>query len=971
MRTMTQRRRVTAQLLKAVAAVFVLAMAAHSAGLVYYNRHEFPTATIGATYEPPNGRGEMPITQVVAQGPAERAGLRAGDRIRTVNGQPLVTAYPLWNAIDRGRPGDRVALAVLQPNGSEVHDAALELEAPVIPFDTAVAPITAVRLAALNILAFYPVPFLIVVAIVLTQRYHDRHAWLLAVLFASFSAGTRPLDLEPVIHPLLRKPLITYSLFWALVPQGALNCFFATFPERTPLDRRLPWLKVVLLGVPLVVGAVLATVTLFRVETPAYLRPGGLRPPALMAIGVHAAMGYGLGLGSLAWNAFRGRPETKRRTRVMLWGTAGAILPVVIVGSISAGAGIEFIEFPFWVWVGSILALFLLPLSFAYAVVKHQVMEIPVLLRRSARYVVVRHAIITVGVVIGFALTFAFAAIFSRVFPDDPRTGVSEMELRVLSGVAGALFGVLTAVATRKGLSRITRRVDRSFFREEYDARQLLQDLARRTRGASDRQQLAALLERSLGDALHPSTILVLLRTEAGGLEPVVAPDRSDRPSVDATEIARAADIRSGVITIRSGELPAPLASLAAVHPELLAAMLGHDEQLEGLIVLGSRLSDEPYSREDRELVASVAAQAGIALQSLRLAGVIADRIEAERRAVHELEIARAVQAKLLPQHVPALASLDYAGICIQARQVGGDYYDFLSLGPDRLGLVLADISGKGISAALLMASLQASLRSHYNWTPEDLPQILRAVNRTFFDSTETSRYATLFVGIYDEGAARLRYANCGHPPPVLLGADGSVQHLNPTAGVIGLFEEWKCDVREIELGRGKTLVLFSDGVVEAFDAHGNEFGEERLVDLLRAGTASRLPADLLVQSVVTAVQRHSGPEPSDDFTLIVVRGLGVPSSQGTSADREPVFSSTRSAPSISFGPAARLRTLAEMAPYQSTWQGRTKPHWRANARLAANYGSPEGKDAAEDRQAQTQRPLSHSAALRRPAIGN
>ena len=384
-----------------------------------------------------------------------------------------------------------------------------------------------------------------------------------------------------MIHPLLRTPLITYSLFWAFVPQGALYCFFATFPERTPLDRRLPWLKVVLLGVPIVVGAVLAAVTLFSVETPAYLQPGGLRPPALtwvtFAIGVHSVVGYGLGLGSLAWNAFRGRPETKRRTRVMLWGTAGAILPVVILGSISAGSGIEFIEFPFWVWVGSLMALFLLPLSFAYAVVKHQVMEIPVLLRRSARYVAVRHAIITVGVVIGVALTFAFAAIFSRVFPDDPRTGVSEMELRVLSGVAGALFGVLTAVATRKGLSRITRRLDRSFFREEYDARQLLQDLARRTRGVSDRQQLAELLERSLGDALHPSTILVLLRTEAGRLEPVVAPDRSEGPSVDATEIERAADIRSGVITIRSGELPAPLASLAAVHPELLAAMQGHD----------------------------------------------------------------------------------------------------------------------------------------------------------------------------------------------------------------------------------------------------------------------------------------------------------------------------------------------------------------------------------------------------------
>jgi phosphoserine phosphatase RsbU/P len=106
--------------------------------------------------------------------------------------------------------------------------------------------------------------------------------------------------------------------------------------------------------------------------------------------------------------------------------------------------------------------------------------------------------------------------------------------------------------------------------------------------------------------------------------------------------------------------------------------------------------------------------------------------------AGRELEIAREVQSKLLPQRAPVLESLDYAGVCIQARLVGGDYYDFLYLGPGRLGLVLADISGKGISAALLMASLQASLRSHYAQAPDDLPRVLRAVNQTFFESTAT-----------------------------------------------------------------------------------------------------------------------------------------------------------------------------------------------------------------------------------------
>ena len=175
-----------------------------------------------------------------------------------------------------------------------------------------------------------------------------------------------------------------------------------------------------------------------------------------------------------------------------------------------------------------------------------------------------------------------------------------------------------------------------------------------------------------------------------------------------------------------------------------------------------------------------MAGQAGVALQNLRLATSIAERIEAERREAHELDIAREVQARLLPQHAPVFESLDYAGTCIQARQVGGDYLRLSPSGPGgRLGLVLADISGKGISAALLMASLQASLRSHHAQDSEDLLRVLPTADRAFFDGTETSRYATLFFGIYDEESARLQYANCGHVPPLLLGPDGSIDRLS------------------------------------------------------------------------------------------------------------------------------------------------------------------------------------------------
>jgi serine phosphatase RsbU (regulator of sigma subunit) len=208
--------------------------------------------------------------------------------------------------------------------------------------------------------------------------------------------------------------------------------------------------------------------------------------------------------------------------------------------------------------------------------------------------------------------------------------------------------------------------------------------------------------------------------------------------------------------------------------------------------------------------------------------------------------------------------------VCIQARLVGGDYYDFLYLGPGRLGLGLADISGKGISAALLMANLQATLRGQYAQAPDDLPRVLRTVNATFFASTVSSRYATLFFAVYDESSARLRYANCGHLPPVLIRASGSIERLPPTAPVIGLFEEWDCHTRDVELTEGDTLVMFTDGVVEAFNADGEEFGEERLVNLLLQQNGS--PVDRLVESVVAAVQRHSGPALSDDLTLVVVR---------------------------------------------------------------------------------------------------
>jgi serine phosphatase RsbU (regulator of sigma subunit) len=309
---------------------------------------------------------------------------------------------------------------------------------------------------------------------------------------------------------------------------------------------------------------------------------------------------------------------------------------------------------------------------------------------------------------------------------------------------------------------------------------------------------------------------------------------------------------------------------LAPLRPECLVPILGRDGRLVGLVVLGERLSEEPYSREDKHLLASVASQAGLALESIRLGERIAEGIEAERRAAQEMEYAKQVQAKLFPQKLPPLRTMEYTGRCIQARDVGGDYYDFLSLGAGRLGLVLADVAGKGISGALLMANLQANLRSQYAAALEDLPRLLKSVNQLFYENTDENSYATLFFADYDDLGRHLRYVNCGHLPPLLLHSDGSVERLTPTATVLGLFPEWECAAADVGLACGDTLVLYTDGVTEAASAGEEEFGEARLVEILRA--QRHLNPQLLLEAIVAAVRDFSHGEQADDITLVVAR---------------------------------------------------------------------------------------------------
>ncbi|HEX8880332.1 MAG TPA: SpoIIE family protein phosphatase [Candidatus Acidoferrum sp.] len=247
-----------------------------------------------------------------------------------------------------------------------------------------------------------------------------------------------------------------------------------------------------------------------------------------------------------------------------------------------------------------------------------------------------------------------------------------------------------------------------------------------------------------------------------------------------------------------------------------------------------------------------------------------AAKLEAERQVAHDLAIAKQVQTRLFPQHQPLIRTLAYAGICHPARTVGGDYYDFLDLGSRRLGLVVADIAGKGIGAALLMANLQAALRSQCATAWEQPERFLQSVNQLLYENTAEGDYATLFFAQYDDGTRNLRYSNCGHPPALLLRGDNSLERLGATCTVVGLFEKWDCAMEERELAPGDAVLLYTDGVTEALNAEGEEFGEERLLETARQHRGHSPPE--LLAAVADQARGFSPHEQTDDITLIVAK---------------------------------------------------------------------------------------------------
>jgi sigma-B regulation protein RsbU (phosphoserine phosphatase) len=283
----------------------------------------------------------------------------------------------------------------------------------------------------------------------------------------------------------------------------------------------------------------------------------------------------------------------------------------------------------------------------------------------------------------------------------------------------------------------------------------------------------------------------------------------------------------------------------------------------------------DAFTERDKEFLSVLAGIASVAIVNAKAhAEAIKHQEELSRRREleHDLELARVIQERLLPHADPTVPGYEIAGMNLPSETISGDYFDYVELPQGHLGITVADVSGKGVSAALLAASLQATLRSHIE-NLYSIATIMERANNSLSRSTSAEHFATLFYGVLDPGGA-LTYVNAGHNPPVLLRASGTVERLEEGGTILGMFSGQKYREGRVDMHAGDCLVLFTDGLPDA--SSGDEFfGDERIIETARRAHGS--PARLIASMIITEADSFIGPgAPVDDMTVVVARRLGL-----------------------------------------------------------------------------------------------
>jgi phosphoserine phosphatase RsbU/P len=799
---------------------------------------------------------------------AKAAGLRGGDRIEQLNGAPYTGRAQWWTILAESHPGDILDVDVSRSGGSP-STLTITLGRPTY-FYGRMSPLVAFW-QGFFLFGLLTLVCLVTGYWVVFTRPTDRNAWLLIVLLAFpevafFNAGP---GLSTGLFLFLR--IVWYEAL-QLAGAPALLLFGIWFPERSRIDARFPWIKWALFAI---FGASVA----FLVPAIYYDYYGGGDGPFLTRASSFA--------GNIIINPFNlacvilylvltldklrsaSTEDARRRLRVLTTGMSIGMGALLLVFVLLPHFGVNGRE-PRYYWIvsaGAFLFMFA-PLTLAYVVVVQRALDVRVLLRQGTRYALARATLwvlqIALLVVIGIRL---FLPMIERRQPQ-------------ASDIWTALVFLVLIVALRFGVAkRIEQWLDKQFFREAYNAEVMLNELSDEVRRFTETRPLLETVARTVRDTLHIRQIAMLLRRgdafyveQSVGVSPdgaltLPAQASAIRYLSNSNEPARLYRDDPDAWYLMAGT--AERRALDVLNAELLVPLPGRN-RLMGVMALGPKRSEAAWSRTDLQVLQTVARQTGLALEVSELAHSLAAEAAQRERVNREIEIAREVQERLFPQEMPAITGASVAGHCRPAQGVGGDYYDVIHLEDGRLGLAIGDVSGKGISAALLMASLRASLRGVTLDNPRDFAKLMHKVNRLVYEASASNRYATFFFAAYDPKTRRLECVNAGHNPPVVLRGD-QVIRLEAGGPVVGLLPFAPYTEQSLTLETGDLLLLYTDGISEAMTRDDEEWGEERMIDAALA--VHNQDAGEVLRAVLSAADKFTAGAPQhDDMTMLILK---------------------------------------------------------------------------------------------------
>ncbi len=687
-----------------------------------------------------------------AEAPAVRAGVAKGYTVLAMDDRPF-TGQALWQRVRwYARPGDTLTLLVRKQNGM-TQTASIRLEGYPKGWSVEDPPArTTVPEAIFMLVVILVIPLLCVsLGIwVAFARPFDPNAWFILILL------TFPQEFNPGAFRWWIPAWLPFRLYWHLAIQFlvpvALFLLGLLFPERSRLDRALPWLKWLVVAVTVAMvgfgfvseyNAWYNLSLLPRVDTiDRYVNP----------FFVWSSIFYIVMYWVLLLDQLRAAisPDARRRLQVLLAGSVVGLGSILVIFGLLPYLGIADPNENRWLLSVVLVLMLFFPLTLAYVVIVQRAMDVRILLRMGSKYLLASTSV-KIFRILGIAAVIWFIAVPLFTHHRNPLT-------TVFWGTVLALFGFLFF---KRGAPTdlLQRWIDRRFFREAYDAEVMLSQLAKTAQTISDPAALIQTVSRNISDVLHIEQLTVLLRKN-GSFETAYA---IGTPLATPVHALPQTPSSAAIFNTSNHDR-----AMSADEPELFLPLSGRT-QLLGVMALGTKRSEEPYTPSDLRLLESVSVQTGLGIELSEAAASLAAAAVKEAHAAREMEVAREVQERLFPQHLPDIRGVSIAGACRTVFGVGGDYYDAFEIGGGCLGLAIGDVSGKGISAALLMASLRACLRTMTRTTSGELTYLMSHLNRLIYESSAVNRYATFFFGIFDPAASRFDYVNAGHNAPALL----------------------------------------------------------------------------------------------------------------------------------------------------------------------------------------------------------